>query len=249
MQDEPDGMLFTVSEKASVEAGKAAGHDTEWGDGWLFNIARTTEEAVNDMRCYDMSGIEPFAKDAEGNYYVYYHPTDVRFVRESNEAMTADQEQWTMLNEWAATVKDAFIEANEGLTAVSYSNTGLDICLARLAYMDNVPYTISANGEAALEPGNADAAPFVEKLVNGVTFNAVDNLETPEGDSFILNFPDEDQYFEFYVSAGAENCIRHVIGSNYEQLYMATFEDGTTKAGQVISDWYDALAAANGAAQ
>ncbi|MBQ3405378.1 MAG: hypothetical protein IJG63_08200 [Oscillospiraceae bacterium] len=247
-ENDPDGVLFTVCEKASVEAGKAQGHDSDWGDGWLFDIARISQDKMNEMRCYDMSGAEQFARDDEANCYVYMHPTDVRYVREDNDAMAADQEQWTMLNEWAATVPEAFMEANSGLTAESHGNSNLDICLARIAFMDDVNYTVSSTAYGPMEPGDVDVTPYLEKLMNGVSYDYVDGGEAPDGEYFVLNFPDEDQRFDFFVAEGEQNFIRRVCG-DYEEFYQATFEDGSTNATQVLSDWYDALAEANGAAR
>ena len=77
-----DGILINVYEKASVDAEKAMGHDRE-GAGWLFAIGTRTEEEVHNMLCNDMSGEEILGTDGSGTYYIYFHPTDVRFVRES----------------------------------------------------------------------------------------------------------------------------------------------------------------------
>ena len=75
-----DGILFTVSEKLSVETDKAQGGSGD-GAGRLFSIGALSEIQLYDMLCSDMSGIEIFARDDAGIYYAYYHPTDVRVVR------------------------------------------------------------------------------------------------------------------------------------------------------------------------
>ena len=95
-ENSPGGTLFTVSEKASVEA--AGGED---GAGRLFSIVRISKEKMQEMRCDDMSGNEIFARDTDDNYYVYQHPTDVRFFRESYENVETDMQIWSELNEWA----------------------------------------------------------------------------------------------------------------------------------------------------
>ena len=82
-ESKEDGVLFTVSEKASVEAAKAQGYSEEDGMGWLFAIGRDSEEVVKRMLCDDMSGQVVFAQDADGQYYIFYHPTDVRYNRET----------------------------------------------------------------------------------------------------------------------------------------------------------------------
>ena len=100
-QDDRGARLFSVSEKASVEAAKATGMDYE-GAGWLFSIERIDEATLRDLLCNtDLSGTEVFARDDLGRYYLYRHPTDVRYVRGNNDAMAADQGTWNALNEWA----------------------------------------------------------------------------------------------------------------------------------------------------
>ena len=118
--DDEDGILVTYSERASRDAAEAMGQDPdETGAGELFSIGRVSEEEAEKLRSEDLGFAEVFAKDGNGKYYVYYHPTDVRFVRETPEQMQADQEQWTALNEWAWNhVRDDILQNSEGLTAV-----------------------------------------------------------------------------------------------------------------------------------
>ena len=81
-ENDENGILFTVSELASIEAAKA--QNTEFdGAGWLFSIGMISEIQLYDMLCNDMSGADVFARGSDGIYYVYYHPTDVRMVREN----------------------------------------------------------------------------------------------------------------------------------------------------------------------
>lgn len=116
-QNDEEGILFTVSEKASVEAAEKQGEDTD-GAGWLFSIGRVSAEKMEELRHHDMSGIEIFAEGADGSHYVYYHPTDVRFVRENYDNIEEQMKDWTMLNEWAwGEVRDTFVADNAGLTA------------------------------------------------------------------------------------------------------------------------------------
>ena len=70
-RNNPSGILFSVSEKASVEAAKAQGYENA---GWLFSIGTVTEDALHEALCYDMSGAEVFAKNTDGQ-----HPTDMRY--------------------------------------------------------------------------------------------------------------------------------------------------------------------------
>ena len=236
-----DGTLFTVAEKASVEAAAAQGETAE-GAGWLFAIGRIDEERLHELLCGDMSGIEAFAKDENGNHFVFCHPTDVRFVRESYEGIDEDMAQWAALNEWAGTMKEAFLAENEGLTAESYGNTILDMYLSRIAYKGDVNYTISTTEFGPLEPGDVDAAPFLAKLMNGVTYTYTEG-EAPDGEYVVLTVSEDGERFDFF--RGNETCIRRVMGE-YEELYTATFADGETTSTGVMSAWYDALAVAAG---
>ena len=72
VETDKDDMLFSVAEKASVEAA-----DYE-GAGWLFGFAKVDEDTLHSMMTSDMSGADVFARDGEGNYYLFCHPTDVR---------------------------------------------------------------------------------------------------------------------------------------------------------------------------
>ncbi|MDO4845110.1 MAG: hypothetical protein Q3977_00700 [Oscillospiraceae bacterium] len=242
-QDDPQGYLFLVFEKASVEAGKKLNGSENGYDGWLFSIGRVSEEAAQEMRCGDHSGAEFFAKTEDGTHYVFYHPTDVTLVREDMSAMTdADQKQWTELNEWAwSGVRDAFLAENAGLEAVSFGNTDLDIALARIAFLDDVNYTISTTEYGPLEPNGVDPAPYLDRLMNGVAYEYTDEA-APDGEYVVLGFPDEDVRYDFFLAEGKENYVRRA-SSDYEVLFRATFADGETKASEVMQEWYDALAA------
>ncbi len=247
LEDSEDGMLFRVSEKASIEAAKKQGVDVD-GPGWLFSIGKIDEAAMQDMLLYtDLSGTEIFAKDAYGDYYVYYHPTDVRYVRENNEAMAADQEIWTQLNEWAwGKVRESILTENPQLMANPVGSTSLDLYLARIAYMPGARYTLSTTEYGPVEPkaGEFDAAEFVDRLMNGVRYEFADG-EAPDGEYVVLNFPDDGVRFDFFRMEGKENIIREVHeGSDYETLYTATFEDGETKASEVLQEWYYAAVGA-----
>ncbi len=236
-ENSPDGTLFTVSEKASVEA--AGGED---GAGRLFSIVRISKEKMQEMRCDDMSGNEIFARDADENYYVYRHPTDVRFFRESYENVETDMQIWSELNEWAwGTVRDSFVKENGSLTAERYGNSELEICLARICFADETGYTISTTEFGPKEPGLVDPVPFAGRLMNGVSYELVDGEEAPDGEYVVLNFPEIGCRFDFFRMEGKENYIRWVWGEDYELLYRAVFDDEAVKASEVMSEWYDAL--------
>ena len=250
-QGREDGTLFTVSEKASVEAAEALGEATDdnEGMGWLFSIARISEDDLHELLCGDMSGRAVFAKDDNGSYYLFCTPTDVRMERESAEEMEAGMEQWSALNEWAATVPDAFVAENAGLTAETRGNSDLDIYLSQIAYTEDVDYTISTLEFGTVSPGDVDPMPYVERLLTGVTYEYDDSGEAPDGEYLILAFPESDVRFDFFFG-GDQNHIRQVQGDEadgYESYYLAVFDDGSSKAAEIMNEWYHALADANGA--
>ena len=67
--DEPD-MLFSVYEKASVEAAARSGSGDNSGEGWLFGIRRVGERQLQELLCEDMSGVEVFAREGDGSAYL-----------------------------------------------------------------------------------------------------------------------------------------------------------------------------------
>ena len=123
--DKEEGILITVSEKASRDAAEAMGEDPdETGAGELFSIGRVSEAEARKITEEDIGFGEVFAKDENGMYYVFYHPTDVRYVRATPEDMGADQDQWTELNTWARTkVCVDILEHSEGLIPVAPDNS------------------------------------------------------------------------------------------------------------------------------
>lgn len=127
--------LMKVSEKASVEAGKADGMSD--GVGWLFTIRRLTRAQYEQYLCGDRS--EEFAFAASGtdgdgqygnvgqytapvydNYYVYSTATDVQFYRSGGEISTQSDawKNWEDLYDMGGTVRTDMISRN-GLTAYS----------------------------------------------------------------------------------------------------------------------------------
>ncbi len=241
-EGDESGVLFTVSEKASVEAAAALGEDFD-GAGWLFAIRSVSGETLQELLCEDMSGVTAFARDAEGGAYLFCTPTDVRLVREGDytEENTAG---WTALNEWAAGIPAAFIEEN-GLEPLHRGNSDLEICLNRIL-CGKETYAISTLEFLSLEPGDTDPAPFAEKLLEG-TYTYADEEEAPDGEYVVLQLPEENTRYDFFF--GGKNLIRKVVTSedgDYEVLYRVEFADGETTANDIMSAWYDAIAQAQG---
>ncbi len=242
-EKDEDGVLFVVSETASIEAAKAQDEDPE-GAGWLFSISRITEDQLHEQLGGDMSGAEEFARDEDGNVYMYLHPTDVRLIRANNEEMEAAMDEWTKLNEWAATMPEAFIAENEGLTPETHGNTELDIYLARIAYDGNGDYTISTTEFGPKEPGNVKPDEYIDPLLHDVVFEEKEGMEAPDGEYVVLTFPEDQTRFDFFKAEGSENVIRMVRGEGEDEtevFYQATFADDSTKATEVMQKWYDAL--------
>ncbi|ORT99314.1 hypothetical protein D081_2043 [Anaerovibrio sp. JC8] len=229
--------LFSVSEKASLEAAKAQHQEYE-GAGWLFDIAKISKTQLEDSLCHDMSGIDVFAKDEKDNYFIMCHPTDVRYMREDNKAMERDFHQWEELTKWSYTkVPTEFIRDNNGLTPVTYDNSDVAIYLAQTAYRPDEYYTISSTEYRPVKPEKVNAAPYVEKLIRNVKYDMVDLAETPTGDFVILDFPADMVSLNFFTAKGQENYVREVHSNGTVLLFKASFKDSSILAGEVMSQW------------
>ena len=248
-------VLFSVTEGASVRAAEAQGRDVgtadndrgDTGPGWLFSIGRVYEETLHQMLCYDMSGAEVIARDADGLYLLYYHPTDVRVERENFDNAAETLRDWEALCAWAASVPESFLADNPELTAETRGNTMPEIYLARAAYLDGLRYTISTTQFGPLESGNVDAAAFVDSLTRNVTYSFDGEDSAPDGQYVALDFPDDDVRLDFFLLAGHENMIRAVWNDGYEQLYTAKSADASFRASEIMQNWYAALVAARDA--
>ncbi len=237
-------ILFSVSETASIKAAEAAGYTWD-GAGWLFSIGTVSEEKYHEMLCGDMNGVYVFAKDAEDVYYMYYHPTDVRLVREGNAYDEENLNAWGELNTWASSMPEQIISEN-GLTAVKHGNTMLDIYLARLLYHDDEKYTVSTTQYGPMEPNGIKASDYIEPLVNGAVYTVLNGEEAPDGEYVVLNFPDHDVRFDFFFVEGKENYIRQVWSDgSFETLYKAEFEDENLKASEIMNTMYLDMVLAN----
>lgn len=240
--DEDEELLLTVSEVASVEAAAAMGEEDTEGVGEIFSIVRVSEDRLHDLLCGDMSGMRVFARNEEGNYYIFNTPTDVRYVRETNEAMDADINRWIDLNEWArGELCNEIIDMNDNLEPVSFTNTTLDMYLARIAYDNYTNYTISAKKFGELKSKKVDAGSYAEKLLEG-NFVELEDMEAPEGEYITLNFPEDNVHFDFFTSN--KNIVREVY-SDYEILYKRGLEGGENNT-DTMQEWYFDIAEKRG---
>lgn len=226
-ENDDSGILFTVSETASAEAGR---YD---GAGWLFSIGKVNEARLHEMMCQDMSGARAFAKDGDGMYYMYYHPTDVRFDRATQEEFESGLKQWSMLCEWADNVPDSISEKN-GLDAVSYGNSEVDILLARAAYMDGVNTTLSTTEYGPVSTSGVNGGPYAEFIMKAC-FTPVDEDEIPDGEYVVLNFTDDDVRLDFFFAPGA--YVRMVSGER-TTLYQAMWTDDHISFAEAMQEWY-----------
>jgi len=231
-ENDPDGILFTVSETASLEAG---GHE---GAGWLCSIGKVSEDRFHEMLQNDMSGAYVFAKDEKGDHYMVYHPTDVRYERATAEEMESGMEQWTMLNAWASEVTGGFIAENEGLESYDRGNTPVEMYLARAAWQESVNATLSTTEYGPIELKGVDGTPYAE-FVMGCHFWETDTGETPDGEYVALSFPDDGVRLDFFFAPGG--YVRYVSG-DYEALYQAAWEDDNVTCAEAMQGWYYAVA-------
>lgn len=103
--------LFDISETASIEAGQKMHPGEDWGDGWLFGISVVDQIGFEELVGIDIPGYTILAQN-DDKYYIYTHPTDVRLMRENND-YSVGMEEWTMLCEWADSMKDTIIKDND----------------------------------------------------------------------------------------------------------------------------------------
>ena len=245
-----DGVIFSAYETKSVEAAEAKGQGN-LGYGWLFTITERNEEEAHKVMVDAYGGQQPIAVTADGVYLIFNNPTDVRYERATVEDMDKDQGEWTAACEWANSIMKNFAKEN-GLTVIGFNNTLAESALAKAAFDKEANYTISTTEHGPLAPNGVDPLPFYEKMTKGALYENVDvaENEVPDGEYVVLAFPDEQVRYDFFFAEGSENLIRTVQGPEGEEQYTfftkVTFEDGTSKASEIMHEWYDAIAEANG---
>lgn len=234
--DEEEGTLYTVSELASREAVKNRGDEYE-GAGEIFSVDRVSEETLHELLCSDMSGMNVFAKDYAGNYYIFRTPTDVRFERETTEKMYEDAAIWTELGEWAQSVPYDILQESSYITPEKYSNTDLDMYLARIAYKGDTNYTVSTTEFGPIEPVSVDGKYYAELLIES-GFEISGGETVPDGEYAVLNFPEEDIRFDFFM--GDKTLVRETRGE-YVTYYRYKQRDAILST-DIMFDWYEAMA-------
>lgn len=241
-ENDADGILFEVSEKASVEAAKNM--EDEDGAGWIFSVRKASREELNHLRGGVMLGEEVFAQAEDGGFYLLCTPTDYRFLREDYEGTEKEEALFQEIQGWASSEASKAIIAQNSLTPCAYTNTDVDQLFARILYDGSRNFNLIFLEEHAHRPDKVDPAPWLEKLAEGVTIQEVDISRTPDGEYIVLNDLETDARFDFFRTDG--NYVRQVWndGKN-EALYQVTFADSSLKLNSIIEEWYEAVAAAD----
>lgn len=237
-----EGQLFHVSEKASVEASKALFPNEPAGGGFLFGIGQVDEDTFHEMMSWGMTGADVFARDDKGNYYIYYHPTDVQLLRV--EYTDADWEQWAELSEWAVQMKQVFIADNPTLTPYERTYSDVDCALHQIAYGDSIAHLHYSAGDAIYTPERAASMPYLEQLLDDVMYYMVrDGDFDPAGGYINLRVPNIFfTTFDFFTDEGQQQFIRLNMEGT-DPLYLAASKDGQEfPAGKVVADWLASLA-------
>lgn len=248
---EDPNTIVSVFETASVEAAKAQGEENE-GAGWIFSISTVPESEMKKLRCGGMDGMDVFAED-DDIYYVYNHPTDVRFVREQYDDVDADMEQFTKINEWAfQEVRQEILANNPELDEEFFTNTNLDMHLAQAAFDPQAKFALSSLdfGEEPLDPSALDDNDFIEDLANDATYEEIPDAQAPDGEYYVLTFDEGDSKvrYDFFQDPDAMNLIREVRtvgGEEYETFYQANFkdaDDADKTATGIVKEWCEAIA-------
>ena len=239
-ENDENGILFAVSETASLEAG---GYE---GAGWLFSIGKVGEDRLHEMLCCDMSGESIFAKDGDGNYFVCYYPTDVRFERATAEEMSRDAAQWSMLCEWASGMADSF-ESKNGLEYASYGNTEIEMYISRAAWGKEENCYLATTEFMDVDAKAVDGTPYAEFVLHSwyweIQPEELPDSEYLTGENLVLGFPSEDVYLHFYPTDGGYVILQQ---GEEETIWQASWEDDAISNYDAMLGWYYACAEKTG---
>ena len=205
--------FFYVTEKASREAAEKLRPDNTYGAGWLFGISRVSEAELHDLLCTDMSGREVFARSGD-MYYLLNTPTDVRIEREG-DITQSDMDQWSALYDWIRGAMLQTFMAENGLTECRYTNTALDMLLARIAWKGSTDYNLVSLDYGERRPQGTEGASFAEEILSaGLRY--ADGESAPDGEYYVLNDLANASRYDFFKGNG--QLVREVHGE-YETLY------------------------------
>ena len=233
-----DDNLFSVREIASMEAGERSHPGEDWGEGALFGIGRMSEDEVHDLLSGYLNNEQVFARDAENNYYVLYRPSDVRFFRENMEniADSPDIQIWSEMNDWAASIPELFTELN-GLEAWNHGGSEAEMMLYRIAYRDDTFFMLNSLDYGELYPESPEpSAAFAKELLDGTSFEYCDESETPDGEYYVIDFPNDSLRLDFFKGA---DYVRADFGGYQTLMRISAPEKGYCV--KVIERWCQAL--------
>ena len=114
--------------------------------------------------------------------------------------------------------------------------------LYRILYQPGIKYIVSTLEYGPLDPKDLDATEYVRALTEGVSYTYAGDIEAPDGEYAVIEFPDLGDRFDFFFAEGGENYVRHVWNDGYEELYKADFDDPALKASEIVYRWYRAIA-------
>jgi len=248
-------LLFTVTEKASFEAGQQLSPGNDDGLGWLFSIARIGEDELGKLMMWDMSGMVGFAREETGDYLLLIRPTDVRFVPngEDDEGRTA---RWEAMQDWVwASMTERFLADNESLTPCRHGDSFVENALARILYYDPVEYGEGSrplirfgDGEGVEALGTSQAQEDARKLLWGFRF---------EEAATAADFPKKGTTVTVTDPLGIELTFREdsdvvaVANVSTDVCYLRMVPDTAEMKGRNIGSWacgwyFDAAATLSG---
>lgn len=233
--------MFCVYERASLEAAEAMFGQGIAG-GWLFSIGRVTKAEFQEMMLGGMTGAEAFATDADGYYYIYYHPTDVQLVR-LEEYTDADIKQWTELCEWASAMADTFRDDNPGLTPYFRTYKDIDCALHWIACTGKRATLRTKDNSRVCTPTFFESLPYAEQLLDVLYFDYISGDLNPEGNYITLSVPDAlpDASFDFFTDEGQQQFIRQNIPDSDPIFFVASLDGKEFPAGAIVTRWLDAV--------
>lgn len=208
--------IFSVFELGSIKAAKQTGQNNG-GAGWIFGVSKVSEDSLHKILQNDASGIELFAcKD--NDYYLYNHPTDVRYLRENNEAMHRDQAVWTKVNEWGFNeVRQKFIEDNN-LRPITADNSDIGITLAKVMYDKNSNAYLTSFAAGKFKIDAREAEKYLKDLLYDAKFTMTDEKE-PDGEYIVLDLLREKTTLRFYYASDKKNYVSRIVENNKPLVY------------------------------
>jgi hypothetical protein len=142
-----------------------------------------------------------------------------------------------MLCQWAESVPDSLTEDN-WLEYASFSNSEVDIAVARAAYMEDGNATLSTTEFGPVQIAGVDGTPYAEYVMQG-WFSYADAQEAPDGEYVVLNFPDKDYRVDFFFAPGD---YARVVSGDRETVFQAMWYDDSVSYAEAMQNWYYAAA-------